>query len=99
MYQWLMKLKNYIMKKDTYECDIALLKFCAVIINFSKIIIISHNILLTSGYICSTFYTFGTKSFIFHLSDTHLSAGWEDEKPKNYYDKYIYMLTIRNDQW
>ena len=32
-------------------------KLVTIIVNFSQIIIISHNLLLTSGYICHTFYT------------------------------------------
>ena len=50
-----------------------------------QIIIINHNLLLTFGYICRTFYTFRDYIFYFHLLGTHLSAVWEDEKSKKYY--------------
>jgi len=55
----LMEHKNYITKTGIDQCDIALPKFCRSHYKFFKIIIISHNLLLTFGCICRTFYTFG----------------------------------------
>jgi len=40
--------------KDTYQCDNALPRFCHKNYTYFKIIIISYNLLLMSGYICCT---------------------------------------------
>ena len=58
MSQLLKKLKNYITKTNTYQYDISLPKFYHNHYKFFQIIIISHNLLLTSEYIYCIFYTF-----------------------------------------
>ena len=97
MSQPLMKLKNYTTETYTYPCDIALPKFYRNHYKFFKIIIISHNLLLTSKYICH-FLQFWRLNFAFSSFGNALVSEVGRRKVKKIlYDKYVHMLTIKDD--
>ena len=62
---------------------------------FFKIIIISHNLLLTFEYICNIFYTFKNWILYFHSSETHLLIKWNTKSQEILYVKYAPILKIR----
>jgi len=80
--------------RQSNKNSLPLIIFCRNHYKFFKIIIINHNLLLTSRYICRTFYTFG-----FHLWGTYLSVKWKTKSQKFIPLCHIsyFMLTIRDE--
>ena len=83
---WWVKLKNI---------KLLIRSFSHNYYNFFQIIIINHNLLLTSKYICCIFILSGTKFCIFILQGRICSGKTKNQKIL--YDKYVHMLTIRDD--
>jgi len=97
MSQPLVKLENYITETDTYRCNIALPKFCRKHYKFFQNYNNYSQSIINVRIYLSHFLYFRGLNFTFSSFRDAFVSGVGRRKVKKYYDKYISMLTIRDD--